>query len=153
MPGWLGKLLGGGAGKLVDSVGSVLDNLITNKEELAAAKLEVEKEVNRHMEAVQADATKQVELEIQDRTSARLREADFVKATGHIDYLQWVLAIAATGLFAYSLYAVIHGLVSKEYENLVHNLLGIIEGLCVNVYNYYFGSSAGSRIKDMKGKS
>lgn len=152
MAGWLSKLFGGGAGKLVESITGGLDSLITNKEELAQAKLEVEKEVNRHMEAMQADATKQIEIEVQDRASARLREAEFVKATGHIDYLQWVLAIGAIGLFSYSIYAVINGIISKEFENLFHNVLGIIEGVILSIYNYYFGSSAGSRIKDMKGK-
>lgn len=153
MPGWLGKLLSGGASKLVDSVTNGLDNLITNKEELAAAKLAVDKEVNRHMEAIQADVTKQIEIEVQDRASARVREAEFVKATGHVDYLQWALAIGAIGLFGYSVYAVVTGIISKDFENLFHNILGIIEGVILSIYNYYFGSSAGSRIKDMKGKS
>jgi len=64
MAGWLGKLLAGGASKLVDSVTNGLDNLITNKEELAAAKLEVQKEINRNMEVIMADATKQLEIEV-----------------------------------------------------------------------------------------
>lgn len=150
MPGFLAKLFGGGGKGIVDSIGGVLDNLITNKEELAKVKLEVEKEVNRHMEVMQADATKQIEIEVKDRESARAREAAFVNATGHVDYLQWFLAIAAVGMFSYSLYAVINGIISKEYENLVHNVLGIIEGIFMSIYSYYFGSSAGSRIKDMK---
>ncbi len=39
MPNFITKLLSGGAKEIVDSVGNVLDNVITNKEELAKAKL------------------------------------------------------------------------------------------------------------------
>jgi len=30
------------------------------------------------------------------------------------------------------------------------HFLGIIEGVVVSIYSYFFGSSVGSRIKDMK---
>lgn len=133
---------------VIDSVGNVLDKIITNKEELAQAKLEAEKEINRHFEAVQANLLKEQELSVQDRTSARTREAEFVKTTGHIDYLMWFLAIAGLSILTYCLYS----LTNTELENkeLFIHFLGIIEGLIVSIYSYYFGSSAGSRIKDMK---
>lgn len=150
MVGWLAKLFGGGGKTIVESVGGVLDNLITNKEELAKVKLEVEKEVNRHMEAMQADATKQIEIEVKDRDSARSRETVFVTATGHVDYLQWFLAIAGVLIFGGMVWAALKGMVPSEHENLIHNIFGIIEGILLSIYSYYFGSSAGSRIKDMK---
>lgn len=142
------KIFKGGTKEVIDSVGNVLDKVITNKEELAQAKLEAEKEINRHLEAVQANLLKEQELSVQDRTSARTREAEFVKATGHIDYLMWFLAIAGLSILTYCLYS----LTNTELENkeLFIHFLGIIEGLIVSIYSYYFGSSAGSRIKDMK---
>lgn len=156
--GLLDKIFKKGADAVVGSVGDAIDKIFTNDEERAAKQVELEKVkneaakiVNEHLEAIMADATKQIELEVQDRTSARTRETEFVKATGHIDYLQWVLAIAAVILFGYSIYAVVTGIISKNYENLFHNILGIIEGIIMSIYNYYFGSSAGSRVKDMKG--
>lgn len=151
MPGWLSKLFGGGGKNIIESVGGVLDNLITNKEELAKVKLEMEKEINRHMETMQLDATRQFELEVQDRSSARGREAEFVKATGHIDYLMWVLAISGIGIFAFMVYAVMTNKIPDDSRELVFHIFGLVEGsMLVNIYNYYFGSSAGSRIKDMK---
>lgn len=142
------RILQGGASEVIGAIGSVLDNVITNKEELAKAKLESEKEVNRHFEAVQENILKEQELQVKDRETARIREAEFVKATGHIDWLMWVLAICGLGILVYCLYQI----ANKELANkeLFIHFLGIIEGVVVSMYSYYFGSSVGSRIKDMK---
>ncbi len=69
--GILSTIFSSGASKLVESVTNGLDSLITNKEELAAAKLAVDKEVNRHMEAIDAEANKVYEAELKDIQSAR----------------------------------------------------------------------------------
>ena len=142
------KILQGGATEVIGAIGSVLDNVITNKEELAQAKLEAEKEVNRHFESVQENLLKEQELMVQDRGTARTREAEFLKATGHIDYLMWFLAISGSGIMSYCLWE----LSNRELANkeLFIHFLGIIEGVVVSMYSYYFGSSVGSRIKDMK---
>lgn len=150
--GWLAKLLGGGGSKIVESVGGVLDNLITNKEELAQAKLELAKEVNRNIEVLQADATHQFELEIQDKNSARTRETEFVKATGHIDWMHTVVGIAVMISFILTTYLLFTVELPVKSEHIVINLVGILEGAVITVVGYYYGSSAGSRIKDMKSK-
>lgn len=142
------KILSSGTKDVIGAVEKVLDQVITNKEELAQAKLEAEKEINRHFEAVQSALLKEKELDVQDRQTARNREAEFVKATGHIDYLMWFLAIAGMIVLSYCLYV----MTNSELENkeLFIHFLGIIEGVVVSIYSYFFGSSAGSRIKDMK---
>lgn len=147
---FLNKIFGGSAEKIISSVGGVLDNLITNKEELAKAKLEAAKEVNRSIEAMEALAVKEYEIEVQDRTSARSREGEFVKATGHIDYLMWFLAIAAMLIFSYMVWSVINYKVQEDNRELIFHIFGIVEGVLLSIFSYYFGSSAGSRIKDMK---
>jgi hypothetical protein len=142
------KILSGGGSQIIESVGNVLDKVITNKEELAQVKLELDKEINRHLEAIQANILKEQELQVQDRSSARTRESDFVKATGHIDYLMWFLAIIGMGIMSYCLYTLINN--NLQNKELFVHFLGIIEGVVVSMYSYYFGSSASSRIKDMK---
>ena len=146
----IAKIFGGGAKEVIGAVGGVLDNLITNKEELANAKLEAEKEINRAFEAIQANATKQYEIEVQDRSNARTRESEFVKATGHIDYLMWFLAISAILIFGYMVYRVIDNSVPESNRELIFHIFGIVEGVLLSIFSYYFGSSAGSRIKDMR---
>jgi hypothetical protein len=71
MPLDIGGLFKKGGAKLVEVLGDALDKNITNKEERDAAKLAIEQEANRHMEALMADATRQQELENADRDSAR----------------------------------------------------------------------------------
>jgi len=63
----------------------------------------------------------------------------------------WFLAIAGISLFAYMVYSVMTGHIPEGQKELIFHLFGLVEGtMLVSVYNYYFGSSAGSRIKDMR---
>jgi len=146
----LTKIFGGSATEVITSVGSVIDNLTTSKEEKEAAKLAIQVEVNRHMEALQNNLIKEKELDVQDRASARARESAFVSATGHIDWLMWFLAIAAIFIFGFLVWTLLNTEVPEKNEMLVIHTLGIIEGIIVSLFSYYFGSSAGSRIKDMR---
>lgn len=157
--GLLDKIFKKGADAVVGSVGKAIDSIFTNDEERLAKQAELERIkneaaeiVNKHFEAMAADATKQFELEVQDRSSARTRETEFVKATGHMDYLMWFLAIAAVILFSFMVYSVIKGIIPESNRELIFHIFGIVEGILLSVFGYYFGSSAGSRVKDMKGK-
>lgn len=134
-------LFGGKAKDIIEAVHSVLDEVITNKEELARVKLDAEKEINRHMESLQ-------EQMVKDRSSARIREAEIVKATGHFDWMMWLLAAAGIGMLFYSLYQLVNSEIANK--ELFTHFIGIVEGVVVSIYSYYFGSSLGSRIKDMK---
>jgi hypothetical protein len=91
-------------------------------------------------------------LEVQDKDSARNREVDLAKVVGHSDYMVWFLAIAIMVAFGFIVWHLIRDSVPAENRELVTNIVGIIEGLLISIYSYYFGSSMGSRIKDMKGK-
>jgi hypothetical protein len=148
--GVITKIFGGSAKEVITSVGSVIDNLTTSKEEKEAAKLAMEQEINRHFEALQVNLIKEKELDVQDRASARSREEGFVKATGHIDFLMWFLAISALTIFGFLVWTLLKSEVPEKNEILVVHTLGIIEGIIVSLFSYYFGSSAGSRLKDMK---
>lgn len=69
--GILSTIFSGGASELVKSVGSVIDNLTTSKEEKEAAKLALQQEINRHSETIEAEANKIYEAELKDMQSAR----------------------------------------------------------------------------------
>lgn len=144
----LAKLFGVKAKDIIESVGGVLDQLITNKEELAKAKLEAEKEINRHLEAMREQLIKIEELEVKDRETARMRESEVVKATGRFDYMMWLLAASGIGMLIYCLYQLVNSEIANK--ELFTHFIGIVEGVVVSIYSYYFGSSLGSRIKDMK---
>jgi len=146
----LGKIFSVGAEKLVGALGDAFDKNFTNKEEKAKAEAEMQRIVTAHVQEMEKLSNEQFKTEIEDRASARTRETAFVATTGHVDYLQWFLALAAVIIFGGMVYAVIEDHIPKENENLVYHIFGIIEGILLSIFSYYFGSSAGSRAKDFK---
>jgi len=146
----LGKIFSAGAEGLVKSITSGLDSLITNKEEKLEAERKIQELVTSHVREMEKLSNEQFKNEVEDRASARSRETAFITATGHVDYLMWFLALSAIGIFAGMVYAVIEDHVPNENRELIFHIFGIIEGVLLSIFSYYFGSSAGSRIKDMK---
>ncbi len=146
----LSSLFSKGASTLVDSVTKGLDGLITNKEELAVAKLEIEKEINRHLEAVKADATKELELELKDVADARNREIQ-IATSEHAPYLnkiiQPVLALLILGSCFLMWYIIMFRELQEEKETLIAGIVGSLTTLSMGVVSYFFGSSTGSKAK------
>lgn len=143
-------LFQGKAKEVLDSAFKGLDGLITNKEELAKIKLEAEQELNRHVEAMEAAALKEMELQNANTASARTRETDYIKATGHADYMQMGVGILIMVSFFAGLIIIGFRAIPEGNEHIMINALGILEGLVLSVASYYFGSSLGSRIKDQR---
>ena len=139
-----------GAEKLVGTIGKALDDNITNKEELAAAKLLFEKEVNRHMEAIESNAIHAIELDNADRDSARKREEAFVKATGRADWFQYFIGTIAIVSTPFLIYYILSHEIPPKNEHIALLLIGEVIGIVVGIYSYHYGSSAGSRFKDMR---
>lgn len=143
---WIAKILGLKPKEVVDSVGGILDNLITNKEELAAAKLALEQELNRHYETVMANATRELELVLNDKASAR----EMFKANSS---LQKVYAI--TFLIAYvalSSTLIIAALDKAEIADyaiaLISSIFGAMTTKVGTITDFLFGSSLGSHSKE-----
>ena len=157
--GLLDKIFKKGADAVIGTVGEAIDRVFTNDEERLAKQAEIQKikneaaaEINRHMEAVMADSTKQLELEIENTKSARTREAEFVKATGHIDWMMVFVGVIVMLSFIGITILLFTVPLPEKSEHITINLVGILEGSVVSVIGYYYGSSAGSRIKDMRGR-
>lgn len=151
----LGSWLKTNAPKALDIVGDVLPdkgvlgilkNIISSDPEIPAEqKLEFEKLARDHEQEM-------FKLEVQDRDSARRREVDLAKIVGHSDYMVWFLSISLFAVFFFIIWHLVRESVPNENRELVTNIIGIIEGLMISIYTYYFGSSMGSRLKDMKPK-
>jgi hypothetical protein len=146
----LGKIFSNGAEKLVNAVTGGLDSLITNKEEREAAKLALQQEINRHIEAMQASSDKELEAQLSNTKDARAREVEFVKATGQADKMQIAVGVIIMVSFFAALIVIGFKAIPPGNEHIMINAVGILEGLVMSVAGYYYGSSLGSRIKDMK---
>jgi hypothetical protein len=79
-------------------------------------------------------------LEVQDRDSARNREIE-VSRTGKTDHLMYSAGYTALLTFMVMVYAVIWKPDGMEHSPLFHQLMGIIEGVALTVFGYYFGTS------------
>ena len=143
MPGIIDKLIGGGLKGLGDTAKDIIKQVAENKLAPIEAQAKIDAEVNRHEEEI-------LKAQLADTANARNRETEFVKATGHTDRLMWVLAVSAMVIFGYMVYMVIRQKVVEENRELIFHIFGIVEGVLLSIFSYYFGSSAGSRIKDMK---
>jgi len=139
----LGKIVGGSAGSIVDSIGNVADKFITTGQEKAEFKAEVEQEINRHLEAITNAANTEME-------SARNREVQ-IATSEHAPLINKiitpVLALLILGSCFLMWYMVLFKDISPQKETIMAGIIGSLTTLSMGVVGYYFGSSQGSRDK------
>lgn len=138
----LGKFLATKAPKVLDTIGDVLPdkgvlgvvkNIIDRDPDMPEEdKLEFEKLLNEHEREMYA-------LEVQDRDSARSREVEVAKA-GKADHLMYASGYTALITFLVMVFAVIWHR-GVDHNPLFHQLMGIVEGVALTVFGYYFGTS------------
>ena len=150
--GFIQDLFSGGASTLVDSVGKVLDNVVTTKEE----KMQLENEIRKSEMQFQLDLKKlsleEQQLIIGDISSARNREIH-VQTSEHATKLAKnvspILAFATTFLTMLFFYILVFkpNSISEDSKEIVLYILGVLSAILTQIYSYYFGSSAGSAAK------
>jgi len=85
------------------------------------------------------DDMKAFELEVEDRKSARQREVELAKVKG-TDWMMYVTGGIGLLSFCVIIYAVIWIPGTSDNKLLIH-LIGIIEGVVLTIFAYYFGTS------------
>ena len=114
----IGDLVPGG--QAVKAIGALIDATTTSDAEKAEAM------------ALLAQA------EAEDRASARTREIDFVNATGGRDWMQTAVGVVGMVAFLLMIWWATQGVEERE---VYFHLLGVVEGVAVTIYGYYYGSS------------
>lgn len=150
--GFLQDLFSGGANTLVDSVGKVLDNVVTTKEE----KMQLENEIRKSEMQFQLDLKKlsneEQQMILGDISSARQREAQ-VQTSEHATKLAKnvspMLALGTVVIVLGLFYVLIFSpnTVQGDSKDIVMYILGVLSAVLTQIYSYYFGSSAGSAAK------
>lgn len=120
----------------------VVGKLIEGKQVSAEDKLE-------YMKLTQDYELELLRQELDNVKSAREREVGVVQATGKPDFAQWTVGIIGLAISCTVIYV---GLFQEiREEKIYYHLLGIVEGaILLSIFNYYFGSSKGSKDKDLK---
>ena len=118
----LGKLFSGGAGELVESVGGVLDNLTTSKEEKLEAK--------RKMKQLISDYETKMEQNITDRWSADMNSDSWLSK--NVRPMVLIFLIVCTMLLIF----IDAGTIAFEVEAKWTDLLQLV---LITVIGAYFG--------------
>lgn len=106
-------------------------------------------EIELEFSKVELDETKAYLGDVQD---ARAREIEYVKA-GKRDWFQTIIGSAGIIMLGFVLYVLVYKHIPDDNRTLFVHFLGIIEGVALSIFNYYFGSSKGSKDKtNMLGK-
>jgi hypothetical protein len=87
------------------------------------------------------------EAEVSDRDSARNREIEISK-TGKEDWLFNLTGLVGLGAFGVIIWAIIALDIPEPNKELFYHLIGIVEGVSLSIFGYYFGTS----MKDNKDK-
>lgn len=149
MPKFLNKIFSGGAGQVVESVANVVDKFVQTKEEKDAANLELQKVLNTHLEVMEQEATKQLEVYQKEMDSARNREIQIAtadKAPLLNKIITPILALSVIALTFVLFYIIMFKPVGAEKDIIIY-VLGVLSAVCTQVVSYYFGSSQGSAQK------
>lgn len=140
----LGKFLLGKAPALAHAVGDLLPDagltgVIKRGIDLLPEPLTVEesRELERMLHDMEVEFYK---LEVADRVSAREREANMVKY-GAKDWLFNLTGIVGLGAFVAIISAIIF-LPEVQNESMFNHLIGMVEGVALTIFAYYFGTSA-----------
>jgi len=149
MPNIFQKIFSGGAGELVDKVAGAVDRFVQTKEEKAQAQLELQKVINSHLEVMEQEATKQLEIQQKEMESARNREIQIAvadKAPLINKIVTPILALSVIALTFALFYILMFKQVGAEKDIIIY-VLGVLSAVCTQVVSYYFGSSQGSAQK------
>jgi len=150
--GFLQNLFSGGASTLVNSVGKVLDNVVTTKEE----KMQLDNEMRRSEQQFQLDLKKlsneEQQMILGDISSARQRETQVQTseyATKLAKNVSPYLALGTTFITLSLFFVLIFNptLVPDSGKEIIMYILGVLSAILSQIYSYYFGSSAGSAAK------
>tara|TARA_R110000803_G_C11953295_1_gene317922 strand:- start:466 stop:939 length:474 start_codon:yes stop_codon:yes gene_type:complete len=79
-------------------------------------------------------------LEVKDRDSARKREAAIVNSGGK-DWMMSLTGIIGLAAFAFIVYTVVTTNVPESNKEIFIHMIGIVEGVALSIFGYYFGSA------------
>jgi len=78
--------------------------------------------------------------EVEDRDSARVREVEVAKS-GKVDWLFNITGLVGLGAFGVIVWAILALDIPESNRELFYHLIGIVEGVTLSIFGYYFGTS------------
>ena len=85
-----------------------------------------------------------------DRAGARTREKEFVAAAGHIDWFMTIFGLVILMCFVFTTIVSAWGNIPVEMREIFIEGRAAVRDIVIAIATYYWGSSAGSRMKEMR---
>ena len=124
-------------------VGKLLTKVLPDKGVVGVLKdvLDLDEDLTPEDKERAADAlVKAYEAEVSDRDSARKREVEIAKS-GKNDWLFSLTGVVGLGSFAVIIWAILALQIPAENKELFYHLIGIVEGVALSIFGFYFGTS------------
>lgn len=124
-------------------VGKLLGKVLPDKGITGVLKdvLDLDEELSPEDKEMAAQALiRAYEAEVSDRDSARKREVEVTK-TGKFDFLFNLTGLIGLGSFAVIVWAILALEIPEPNKELFYHLIGIVEGVTLSIFGYYFGTS------------
>lgn len=149
----MAELFSDGATELVETVGSTLDKLIASLKEKQQLNNEIIKTEHNFKLEMKKLSNEENQIMLTDVSNARQREVQISTsetATKLNKNLMPYMAIGTivTTMFFFFILIFRPKSITPESRDIVLYILGILSAILTQLYSYYFGSSAGSAIKD-----
>jgi len=137
-------------GKGLDVVGEstnvpILSNLIEGIGESLMKDPELSPEQKQEVAEIIKLELEELDLRLKDVQNARNREIEIAK-TGKKDPMMLIVGIVGISVFVFMVGAIVFKPELQDNKLLIH-LLGMVEGVAITIFSYYYGSSKGSKDK------
>lgn len=149
----IGKfLLGKGLSHILEGLGDVVPGIrvLERVKDLVLNEKNLSDEDRKAFLEVYRLNLEELDRRLTDIANARSREQDFVKATGHIDWFMTVFGIVILLCFVYTVLVSALGVIPADMREIFIESRAAVRDIVLAIAAYYWGSSAGSRVKDMK---
>lgn len=149
---FLTSLFSGGAGKVVEAVGGVIDEAFTSDEERKALENEMRKAEMQYKVDARKLGIKEQEIYLKDTQSARENQSrvqESENASWLAKNVHPLLSMVVIGLTFFLYYWIIldNHTYNPDMKDIVIYILGALTTISTQVVAYYFGSSQGSKDK------
>jgi hypothetical protein len=137
------------ASTLITSVTSMIDEVVTNKEERETLKLAAQKQVQDYTIRLEELAQSSEKMFLEDKQSARdMQKAALSQNDIFSKRFAYYLALCILGFTAIYDILLLSNLLNDSNQNVVYFIAGVINsGGFMTVVNFFFGSSKGSSDK------
>jgi hypothetical protein len=132
----------------IEKVGELLNSKKEDSEQMKTLAMEFEKyKLEWQLEVMKVE-TDLYRAEMEDRDSARKREAEFTKATGGRDWLMSSVVITGLILLVGVVVCLVFIQIPEENQRLADMTFGAVMSIGASIFSYYVGSSKNSSFKD-----